>query len=182
MYALKPETDDDAAQTAQRAYETARALLQQEDFVSKVSDDITLLAAANPQLLCSCPRPAFSQEEWNAESKRYLLEKQEKLYPQNPPVPPAPEGKIPTEPSHPVPETPSPEPPEPNRRQTPVHEFVSALGRILDTTAKAPEPQPPQSENRKKNTAACSQCRILFTPAYHFCPYCGRKLRPRAKK
>ena len=64
----------------QEAFEGMRFMLDQPEYRSKVTDDITVLAAVNTKRLQNAVHPAFSVEDWKAEEEEYRREIQKKLY------------------------------------------------------------------------------------------------------
>ena len=81
IYGMASPTEEQREQSVENAFRKTYESVRTEDFTRAVTDDITLLAVANQKLLQTGVRPQFSGEDWEAESRRFLEEKKQKLYP-----------------------------------------------------------------------------------------------------
>lgn len=80
LYCMIGQEETESGNTAQAAFEHMKQVLDQPEYRSKVTDDITVLAAVNTRRLKAAPHPAFSVEDWKEEEDEYRREIQKKLY------------------------------------------------------------------------------------------------------
>lgn len=80
LYSMAGQEGKSGEKIVQEAFEGMRFMLDQPEYRSKVTDDITVLAAVNTKRLQNAVHPAFSVEDWKAEEEEYRREIQKKLY------------------------------------------------------------------------------------------------------
>lgn len=80
LYCMIGQEETESGNAAQAAFEHMKQVLDQPEYRSKVTDDITVLAAVNTRRLKAAPHPAFSVEDWKEEEDEYRREIQKKLY------------------------------------------------------------------------------------------------------
>lgn len=80
LYSMAGQEGKSGDKIVQEAFECMRFMLDQPEYRSKVTDDITVLAAVNTKRLQSAVHPVFSVEDWKAEEEEYRREIQKKLY------------------------------------------------------------------------------------------------------
>ena len=80
LYSMAGQEGKSGDKIVQEAFEGMRFMLDQPEYRSKVTDDITVLAAVNTKRLQNAVHPVFSVEDWKAEEEEYRREIQKKLY------------------------------------------------------------------------------------------------------
>lgn len=81
IYGMAVQPDMHEERPIEKTFRKTCAYFRSEEFLKNVTDDITVLAAANQRLLQTAVHPRFSREDWEEESRRFLEEKKKMLYP-----------------------------------------------------------------------------------------------------